>query len=391
MLGSRPKKMMNMYIYDILRRNTDAEHPMTQREIQKRLESEYDMTVDRKAVKANLEDLINDGSYNIEYSTKIRFTPNRSTGEIEKSEILTGFYYNNVFTDSELRLLMDSVLFSKSIPMANKKELLVKLKDLSNKYFKFSTANIRFYEAADREINKELFYTIEVLDEAISNGLQVKFLYNEYGVDKKLHHRINKNGDVREYIINPYTMVANGGKYYLICNYDKYDNLSHYRIDRISNIEILDTPRKPKKQVEGLVGLDVAKYMQEHIFMFGGKSIRAKFEMPKYLISDVLDSFGANVNFTDIGDGNVHFNLSQPVAMEKQAFLDLWKEMNGIVHGIVREMGGSISAEHGIGQLKRDELERLGDPAALALMRAVKSALDPGELLNPGKLVPQTR
>lgn len=93
MLGSRPKKMMNMYIYDILRRNTDAEHPMTQREIQKRLESEYDMTVDRKAVKANLEDLINDGSYNIEYSTKIRFTPNRSTGEIEKSEILTGFYY----------------------------------------------------------------------------------------------------------------------------------------------------------------------------------------------------------------------------------------------------------------------------------------------------------
>ena len=53
------------------------------------------------------------------------------------------------------------------------------------------------------------------------------------------------------------------------------------------------------------MGLDVAKYMQEHIFMFGGKSIRAKFEMPKYLISDVLDSFGANVNFTDIGDGNV--------------------------------------------------------------------------------------
>ena len=70
------------------------------------------MTGDRKAVKANLEDLINDGSYNIEYSTKIRFTPNRSTGEIEKSEILTGFYYNNVFTDSELRLLMDSVLVS---------------------------------------------------------------------------------------------------------------------------------------------------------------------------------------------------------------------------------------------------------------------------------------
>ena len=198
MLGARPKKMMNMYIYDILRRNTDAEHPMTQREIQKRLESDYDMTVDRKAVKANLEDLINDGSYNIEYATKIRLTPNRLTGELEKNEVLTGFYYDNIFTDSELRLLMDSVLFSKSIATGNKKELLDKLKSLSNKYFKFSTANIRSYESVDREINRELFYTIEMLDEAITNGLQVKFLYNEYGSDKKLHHRLNDEGEVRE-------------------------------------------------------------------------------------------------------------------------------------------------------------------------------------------------
>ena len=67
-------------------------------------------------------------------------------------------------------------------------------------------------------------------------------------------------------------------------------------------LEILETPRKPKNQVEGLVGLDVAKYMQEHIFMFGGKSIRAKFEMPSYLISDVLDAFRANVDFKDLGD-----------------------------------------------------------------------------------------
>lgn len=136
MLGSRPKKMMNMYVYDILRRNTDAEHPMTQREIQKRLESEYDMTVDRKAVKANLEDLINDGSYNIEYSTKIRFTPNRSTGEIEKSEILTGFYYNNVFTDSELRLLMDSVLFSKAFRWQIKRNCL-----LNSRIYQINTLN----------------------------------------------------------------------------------------------------------------------------------------------------------------------------------------------------------------------------------------------------------
>ena len=301
----RPKKMMNMYILDILKHYTDAEHPMTQKEIQQKLESDYDMVVDRKAVKANLEDFINDGTYNIDYATKIRFSPNPKTGELEKNEILTGVYYNAEFTDSELRLLMDSVLFSKSIPSANKSEILDKLKDLSNKYFKFSAANIQSYESADREMNKELFYTIEILDEAIKNGLQVKFLYNEYGADKKLHHRLNEDSEVREYIINPYYMVATGGKYYLICNYDKYDNIAHYRLDRISNIEILDTPRKAKNQVEGLVGLDVARYMNEHIYMFTGKSVRAKFKAPKYLISDILDYFKADVNFKELDEGNV--------------------------------------------------------------------------------------
>lgn len=305
MLDARPKKMMNMYILDILKRNTDSKHPMTQKEIQKRLETEYEITVDRKAVKANLEYLINDGTYNIEYTTRVRLTPNRTSGELERNELLTGFYHNNVFTDSELRLLMDSVLFSRSIPTSNKKEMLEKLKALSNKYFKFSTGNIQAYESPDRETNKELFYTIEMLDEAISKGLQVRFLYNEYGVDKKLHHRLDESGEVREYIINPYKMAANCGRYYLICNYDKYDDISHYRIDRISNVEGLSTPRKPEKQVTGLDTLDVAQYMQEHIYMFGGRSIRAKFEMPSYLISDVLDAFSANVNFEDLGDGNV--------------------------------------------------------------------------------------
>ena len=301
----RPKKMMNMYILDILKRNTDIDHAITQKEIQQRLETEYDMVVDRKAVKANLEDFINDGTYDIYCETKTRLMPNAKTGELEKSEVCTGFYYESKFTDSELRLLIDSVLFSKSIPTHNKSAIIDNLKSLSNKYFKFNVGHIKYFESADREINKNLFLTIETLNEAIDKGLQVKFHYNEYGADKKLHHRLNEDGEVREYIINPYYMVATGGKYYLICNYDKYDNIAHYRLDRISNIEILDTPRKAKNQVEGLVGLDVARYMNEHIYMFGGKSVRAKFEAPKYLISDILDYFRANVEFKELENDQV--------------------------------------------------------------------------------------
>jgi FAD/FMN-containing dehydrogenase len=91
--------------------------------------------------------------------------------------------------------------------------------------------------------------------------------------------------------------------------------------------------------------------------------------------------------FGHVGDGNIHFNLSQPVGMEKAAFLGQWERFNRIVHDIVAAMGGSIAAEHGIGLIKRDELLLYKDPVAVDLMRTLKRALDPQNLLNPGKVV----
>jgi FAD/FMN-containing dehydrogenase len=91
--------------------------------------------------------------------------------------------------------------------------------------------------------------------------------------------------------------------------------------------------------------------------------------------------------FGHFGDGNIHFNLSQPVGMDKNAYLAQWERFNRIVHDIVHRMKGSISAEHGIGLIKRDELELYKDPVALDLMRTLKQTLDPENILNPGKVV----
>jgi FAD/FMN-containing dehydrogenase len=93
------------------------------------------------------------------------------------------------------------------------------------------------------------------------------------------------------------------------------------------------------------------------------------------------------VAFGHMGDGNIHFNISQPVGADRAAFLALWDEIGEIVHGVVEKFGGSISAEHGIGQLKRELLRRVKDPTALEAMRAIKAALDPKGILNPGKLL----
>jgi FAD/FMN-containing dehydrogenase len=93
------------------------------------------------------------------------------------------------------------------------------------------------------------------------------------------------------------------------------------------------------------------------------------------------------VAFGHLGDGNIHYNVSQPVGADKAAYLARWHEVNNAVHAIVLKHGGSISAEHGIGVLKRDELPHVKDPVALDLMRTLKRTLDPLNILNPGKVV----
>ena len=106
-------------------------------------------------------------------------------------------------------------------------------------------------------------------------------------------------------------MAATNGRYYLICNYDKYDNLSHYRIDRITNIRILDEKRKPMNRLaDGQWSLP--KHMAEHLYMFAGKSIRAKFKADNGIIDQIIDWFGMDVAFQPMDENScvatVHVN-----------------------------------------------------------------------------------
>ena len=91
--------------------------------------------------------------------------------------------------------------------------------------------------------------------------------------------------------------------------------------------------------------------------------------------------------FGHLGDGNIHYNVSQPIGADKEAFLKRWGEVNEVVFAVVKKYGGSISAEHGIGVLKRDLLPSVKDPVALELMRGIKRLLDPKGILNPGKVL----
>ena len=95
------------------------------------------------------------------------------------------------------------------------------------------------------------------------------------------------------------------------------------------------------------------------------------------------------VSFGHLGDGNIHYNISQPVGMDKAAFLDMWNEMNDVVFEVVGRFNGSISAEHGIGRLKAHRMPDIKSPVELDMMRGLKRMLDPNSILNPGRVLPE--
>src|SRR5690606_7802122 len=131
---------------------------------------------------------------------------------------------------------------------------------------------------------------------------------------------------------------------------------------------------------------------------FEGGSIKHDVAVPVSRVADFIAEADAAVKaampgvrpfaFGHVGDGNIHYNLSQPVGMDKDAFLAEWPRLNRVVHDIVvHRFKGSISAEHGIGLVRRDELRRYKSEVELDLMRRVKAALDPKGLMNPGKIL----
>ena len=318
-----PKKLVILYILDILQKYTDEEHRLSQKEIQDILRREYEMTVDRKAVKRNLLNLIEYGS-NIEYREVSRkdifrkkdFVSYKGTSdfadkEISEDDLLwTDFYLKQKFTNEELRLLIDSMLFSKHIPYSQAKELIKKLESLSNIYFK-SCSQYIYPLPVERTDNKQVFYNIAILDDAIRKKKKVLFEYAEYHTDKKMHLKKREDGSVREYIITPYQMAVQEGKYYLICNYDKYDDISNYRVDRIRNIQILEEKGKPFETLKwsGHQPMNLNEYMKEHVYMYSSENVFVKFRIVKAMISDVIDLFGKGVNFSEETDTHVSVSV----------------------------------------------------------------------------------
>ena len=297
MASLEPKKLALLRIWQILQKHSDYEHPLTQEEIIKYLESDYGIEMERKAVGKNIADLRDAG---------IDIGSRRAGSYIESRE----------FEDSELKLLIDGVLQSKHITARHSKDLIEKLCGLSNKYFRSHVKNVYSVNDWSKTENQALFYNIDVVDEAIATGKQVQYDYNKYGVDAKLH----KSSFQR---VSPYQLILHNQRYYLMGYSDYWGNMTFHRLDRISNMRIYDKPATLITNVKGYEnGIDFKQIASTMPYMYTDKPERIEFIADEYIVDQIVDWFGKDIRMSTLPDDEKKIKVelvASPNAMEHWA------------------------------------------------------------------------
>ena len=299
-----PTQQYLLIILDILKEHSDPEHRLSVANIVKIAKRDYGLdNFNRgKAKKAliYLYDYYKDNIGCVTHKKK------------DGSEYLSGWHYISDFTDAEIDILVNSITFSKYIPYNVSKEMVGKLKKLSGINYR----NRKIYFGNDNT-NNQLTYCLDILSEAMSTEdgrmpTRVAFNHLRQTTSGKLIPEKNEDGTPRIRIVSPYEVVIKNEKYYLICSHSAGNNLFHYRVDLMHDIEILkDRPIRPLREVsdEYLYGLDLDKYMNEHIYMFGGESMEVTIKIdknaPLNIVGHVIDSFGNEVQFFDETDDDV--------------------------------------------------------------------------------------
>ena len=291
-------RLLPLRILQILQKHSDADHPLFQKDLIALLSQEYGITADRGAVRRCIHELMQNDDIPLEgiereYEYKDMITKRNETGTQ-----YTGLYYQHDFNPSELHMLMDGVLFSRNIPSRQREDLIQRLSALGNKYFQSYMSYFRGSIPDMPEI-PQLFWHMELLDEAIRTKKQIRMEYGYLNTEFMLTPNWpRKKGEPYWMIINPYRLAALDGRYFLICNTDKYDDLSVFRVDRMIRCELLDTPAKPARKVKGLEGSpNTSKFVQSNAFMGYGESGTVTFSLPKDKAYEAIDMFGKTISF----------------------------------------------------------------------------------------------
>lgn len=277
------KKSSILLVLKILEKYTDDNHYLTQPQIATKISQLYGIDLERKAIGSSLQ-LLEELDYDIVKGPKGGFA-----------------LLSRTFDPSEASFLIDAIFSSKSINGKEAKRMAKEVSSCFSKYQRKDYSYIYKSNEINRSKNKTTLYNVSIINEAISKGKRVGFQYLTYD---KNGNEIYRN-DGYEYIVSPYYLINNYGRYYLLCNYrEKYRPLQLFRIDKMANIVIKDDwPIKQLKDLkDGPKDFSIAKYLNEHVYLFNEEVIDAKIILDgEWAIEIVKDWFGDNakIHFKD--------------------------------------------------------------------------------------------
>lgn len=286
MPSSPNQKMKILYLMKTLLERTDENNLLTIADIIAAL-AEYDIRAERKSIYTDME-LLRKYGLNI---------------ESRKSKTV-GYYIDaREFELPELKLLVDAVQSSRFITARKSNELIKKLSALASIYQAKELKRQVVMAERPKPLNEGIYYNIDAIHEAINEHRKVGFKYFDYNVDKKRVYR--RNGEM--YRQTPVALCWNDDRYYLICYSSKYDGFTHYRVDRMSNVEVCkDAADKfDKKQ------FNVAEHTKRVFGMFSGELLTARLRFDNSLVNSVLDKFGTDLPLYNCGD---QFEISVDVS-----------------------------------------------------------------------------
>jgi predicted DNA-binding transcriptional regulator YafY len=283
-------KLKLLYLLKILKEESDEDNELTMNDLIEKL-SNYGISAERKSVNRDLNSLCDFGY------------------DISLFESKKGYYLRErEFDLSELRFLIDAVLSSRCITTKKSTELISKLEKQTSK---MTAKKLRANRSISDRIkckNEEFYYNIDKISTAISENRKITFQYYTYNVDKTK----TLKGDGRIYELSPYDLVWNEDYYYLIGNHDKYPDFTHYRIDRMHNIQISERARRYITDIKGYDSHDnTSTYLRKTFRMFGGETIKVEIKFTNEMINTVIDRFGEEVIIMPLEDE--HFKVHAEV------------------------------------------------------------------------------
>lgn len=294
MAARNGQKIKLLHIIDILRKSSDEEHPLSANEICDLL-AKRGVDAERKAIYSDLNALLDFGY------------------DIVKTDIpKRGFFLGSrELEEPEIFLLCDAVRSANFVSVKKSRELINKLEGMLSDY-QIRRGGMGIYMDTDGKCdNEELFYTIDSIATAIENRHKIML---KYGTRKLDTDRVIKTS-TREMTVSPYAMTWKDDHYYLIGNYDKYDNLIHLRIDRMRSVTETDEPVRHFSEVSNYTDVfDVADYTHRLFSMFGGEMREIELKCSKDILEQVTDRFTGKIFIRNVTDKTFNFSTEAVVS-----------------------------------------------------------------------------